>query len=126
MTALTPPTPAEFRAEYPEFTPEIASDTSVERAAGIAVRLTSLNKRAAIAATAHILTLEKMKGTAPAADGGAGEVSGESKGPFRTDYVTMASARNRSDTWWAVTIYGREYLMLRNSNPKYYLSAMSF
>lgn len=121
---LTPPTPAQLRAVYPEFTAQVANDESIAEAGATAVLLTALSDRLVIAAAAHLLALRDLR--TGKADGGAGEVSLDTTGPKTQQFVTMAGEGSRDDSWWATTVYGREYLMLRNQNPRRIMSMRSF
>lgn len=121
---LTPPTADALREAYPEFTDSKASDRDIAEAGALAVEMTALSNRAVLAVTAHILALKEMR-TAEA-DGGAGEVKTQGTGPHTNEFVTLASAKERGDTWFATSAYGREFVMLKRTSPKRLFSVRVF
>lgn len=114
---LTEPTADQLRTRYPEFA-DLAgvTDADIGRAAHVAVRLTALSEDAVLAATAHIVAVNRAPALPGETDGGMGEIASDKTGPTSRQYVTLADAQCRSDGWWATSVYGREFVMLRRTS----------
>lgn len=122
--AYTPPTPASFKARYPEFAP--VSDALIQlvlQEAFDEVGDTWLERdraRAQMLLTAHKLTMEGEPGRSETGQGSAGTgfIKRDKVGDVETEFATPASASGSSSSYggYGGTIYGQEFWILLKKN----------
>lgn len=108
---LTPPTAAEFKSKFSEFS--ATQDADVDSVVALAIQINSRSLEIVNYLTAHLLTL-RAEDTGKI-DGGSGEVTMEGIGPKQSSY--LAQAQNNSEVFFSRSSYGRMYLTLCKSHP---------
>lgn len=121
--AYTPPTPASFKARYPEFAP--VSDVLIQlvlQEAFDEVGDTWLERdraRAQMLLTAHKLTMEGEPGRSVSGQGsaGTGTVRRRKVGDVEVEFATPGSGVGGfAATGYTATVYGQEFLALLKKN----------
>lgn len=121
--AYVTPTPATFKARYPEFTP--VSDALVQLVLNDAIDAVGDTwferdrARAQMLLAAHMLTVEGEPGrsTTGQGAGATGPVKRRKVGDVETEFAgTGGSAGDGSASGYAATFYGQEFLSLMRKN----------
>ena len=106
---------SDFRARFAEF--GSLADARISELITEAYQLTDVSKDATMYCVAHLAALEDER--TGALDGGSGEVKGETIGPRRVEYVTLARQNNAGrDAFFSTTAYGRRVLTLESRVPR--------
>ncbi|TLX12143.1 DUF4054 domain-containing protein [Rhizobium sp. MHM7A] len=118
------PTPATFKARYPEFA--AVSDALVQLVLNDAIDqvgdtwLERDRARAQMLLAAHILTMEGEPGRTATGNGtsGVGMVKRRKVGDVETEFAGTGSAAGGSGSmaWYALSGYGQQYLLLLRQN----------
>ncbi|MBX4889776.1 DUF4054 domain-containing protein [Rhizobium bangladeshense] len=124
--AYEAPTPATFKARYPEFT--AVSDALVQLVLNDAISdvgdtwLEKDRARAQMLLAAHILTMEGEPGRtengASGATAGTGIIKRDKVGDVETEFATPSSSGGGGSalSGYGMTFYGRQYLELLRKN----------
>lgn len=122
--AYVQPTPATFKARYPEFAP--VSDTLIQLMINDAVSevgdtwVEKDRARAQMLLVAHWLTMEGEPGRTETGNGsaGTGPIKRDKVGDVETEFATpgASASQGRALGNYMMTVYGQEYLALMRRN----------
>ena len=121
----TEATLATFRTQFPEYPVSVASDDLVERVLVVSKIRHSAQPVATLYLVAHgvYIALEQAAGREV-----RGEVVQEAIGSMRVQYQAQARSAPGStgsdDTYFTATSYGRTFLMLEKSSPRFAIGAL--
>lgn len=132
MPAIRKPTPAEFRAQFPEFDLQEYPDDVVERWIAAAGHIFAVSRLPWLFLTAHLLVIAKedgaLKGVAEA-DGGKGviQVKRIGKKSITYGFGTQAGGSPMDhDNFYDRSSYGRVFRQMRNAAPSVGIKARIF
>lgn len=115
-----------FRSQFAEFSS--VSDDTVENFYNLCLDIFSACNNATLYLCAHLIKISEdaninISGGGAQNDGGDGENTSEKVGQVQTTMMAMAEAGR--ETFFTRTEYGRIYLTLRNSCPRYVFSVIA-
>ena len=118
---VSKPSLSRIQVRFPEL--NITNRQQVDDASDFAIKFSSFSQLVVDFVTAHILSLEQTEKKGPP-DGGSGEVSSHSMGPYSMSFVTQA--RGNREVFLTRTYYGRMALALENRSPKKIISIHNY
>ena len=113
----------DFRDEFPEFSAVPAA--TVKRKIAHALELSAVSRRATLLLAAHLVAEMSATTEAGSVDAGAGVVTSESVGPYKTEYLTQADD-DPDRVPFTTTVYGRQFLALESRSPAFVVSARNY